>query len=107
MFAGVGEDWEKEDEEKSWAEEMEEVDSGKGKEDEGKKTQGKKSRGLDVQDVIVASCSDDGTVRLWRPLQVSGLSVLALIPSLPQACKSFKGWNVHSHACTLNIFWVL
>ena len=89
MFAGVGEDEEKEDKEKSWAEEMEEADSGKDKEDEGKKTQEKKSRGLDVQDVIVASCSDDGTVRLWQPLQVSCLSVLALTPSLPQACKSF------------------
>ena len=24
-----------------------------------------------VEDVLVASCSDDGTIRLWRPLLVS------------------------------------
>ena len=27
-----------------------------------------------VEDVIVASCSDDGTVQVWRPLEVGNLS---------------------------------
>lgn len=27
-------------------------------------------RDIKVEDVVVGSCSDDGTLRLWRPLQV-------------------------------------
>nr|KAG5700929.1 hypothetical protein BaRGS_034214 [Batillaria attramentaria] len=61
------------EEEKSWAqmaEEEEEEASDK------KKVSSKKQKGLNVQDVLVVSCSDDGTVRLWRPLQANTLASL-------------------------------
>ncbi|KAK7488729.1 hypothetical protein BaRGS_00020026 [Batillaria attramentaria] len=61
------------EEEKSWAQMAEE------EEDEAsdkKKVNSKKQKGLNVQDVLVVSCSDDGTVRLWRPLQANTLASL-------------------------------
>ena len=72
-FAELGEEdsEEAEDREKSWADEMDETDGQKEKGEEGRKAGAKKTQGLNINDVIVASCSDDGTVRLWRPLQVS------------------------------------
>ena len=89
-FPGLDDDGEEgEDREKSWAEEMEEEESTKDKGDESQKAQAKKSRGLNVQDVIVASCSDDGTVRLWRPLQVRFLSFLMLMVLLITTWKVF------------------
>ena len=49
-------DWATMTEEDDWAEKHQKV---------------KLNKQVKVEDVVVASCSDDGTIRVWRPLQVS------------------------------------
>lgn len=41
-----------------------------------------KKKGQNITDVILVSCSDDGTVRLWKPLEVMSIF---LMPFLFQA----------------------
>lgn len=66
------------EEEKSWVQMMQEEETGGSTAD----ASSTKKKGQNITDVILVSCSDDGTVRLWKPLEVMSIF---LMPFLFQA----------------------
>ncbi|PVD30085.1 hypothetical protein C0Q70_09346 [Pomacea canaliculata] len=61
------------EEEKSWVQMMQEEETGGSTAD----ASSTKKKGQNITDVILVSCSDDGTVRLWKPLEAYSVACLS------------------------------